>query len=42
MISLSVKNQQDAVPLDFPGLKAAARAVLEGEGVASQGEWDLR
>lgn len=35
MISLSVKNQQESVPLDFQGLKAAARAVLEGEGVAA-------
>lgn len=35
MIALSVKNQQEAVDLDFQGLKAAARAVLEGEGVAA-------
>ncbi len=35
MIALSVKNQQDAVELDFAGLKAAAKAVLEGEGVPS-------
>ena len=35
MIALSIKNQQDAVDLDFQGLKAAARAVLEGEGVAA-------
>ena len=35
MIALSIKNQQEAVPLDFQGLKAAARAVLEGEGIPS-------
>jgi probable rRNA maturation factor len=35
MISVSVKNQQDLVELDFQGLKAAAKAVLEGEGVAA-------
>ena len=35
MISLSVKNQQEAVELDFQGMKAAAKAVLEGEGVPS-------
>jgi len=35
MISLSIKNQQELVELDFPGLKAAAKAVLEGEGIAS-------
>ena len=35
MIALSIKNQQEAVPLDYQGLKAAARAVLEGEGVAA-------
>ena len=33
MIALSVKNQQDLVELDYAGLKAAAQAVLDGEGV---------
>lgn len=33
MLSLSVANPYD-YPLDFPELKAAARAVLEGEGIA--------
>lgn len=33
MISLSIKNQQELVELDFAALKAAAKAVLEGEGV---------
>ncbi len=32
MIAISIKNQQEAVELDFQALKAAARAVLEGEG----------
>ncbi len=35
MISISVKNQQELVELDFASLKLAAKAVLEGEGVAS-------
>lgn len=35
MISVSIANNQDAVEVAFPILKAAARAVLEGEGVAS-------
>ena len=34
MIRVSVASPQEAVPLDYPALKAAARAVLEGEGVA--------
>lgn len=34
MISVSVANRQEAVEIDYPSLKAAARAVLEGEGVA--------
>jgi len=33
MIRVSVASPQDVVPLDYPALKAAARAVLEGEGV---------
>ncbi len=35
MISVSIKNQQELVELDFQGLKAAAKSVLEGEGVAA-------
>lgn len=35
MISISVKNQQELVELDFAVLKAAAKLVLEGEGVSS-------
>ena len=35
MISISIKNQQDLVELDFAGMKAAARIVLEGEGVSA-------
>jgi probable rRNA maturation factor len=35
MIALSVKNQQELVEVDFQGLKAAAKAVLDGEGVTS-------
>ena len=34
MLALSVANPYD-YPLDFAALKAAARAVLEGEGVAA-------
>lgn len=34
MIRVSVASPQEIVPLDYQGLKAAARAVLEGEGVA--------
>jgi probable rRNA maturation factor len=33
MLGVSVANQQERVELDYPRLKAAARAVLEGEGV---------
>lgn len=33
MISVSVHNPQELVELDFPMLKGAARAVLEGEGI---------
>jgi probable rRNA maturation factor len=35
MISVSIHNPQEVVELDFPALKAAARAVLDGEGVAA-------
>jgi probable rRNA maturation factor len=35
MLTLSIKNQQEVVELDFQGLKAAAKAVLEGEGISS-------
>ncbi len=35
MISISVKNQQELVELDFASLKLAAKTVLEGEGVPS-------
>jgi probable rRNA maturation factor len=35
MISVSIKNQQELVELDFQGLKAAAKTVLEGEGVTA-------
>jgi probable rRNA maturation factor len=35
MISVSVHNPQELVELDFQALKAAARVVLEGEGVAA-------
>ena len=34
MIRVSVASPQEIVPLDYQGLKAAARTVLEGEGVA--------
>lgn len=34
MIRVSVASPQELVPLDYQGLKAAARTVLEGEGVA--------
>jgi probable rRNA maturation factor len=34
MIRVSVASPQEVVPLDYQALKAAARAVLEGEGVA--------
>ena len=34
MIRVSVASPQEVVPLDYQGLKAAAKAVLEGEGVA--------
>jgi probable rRNA maturation factor len=34
MIRVSIASPQELVPLDYQGLKAAARAVLEGEGVA--------
>jgi len=33
MVSVSVHNPQEIPDLDYQGLKAAARAVLEGEGV---------
>ena len=33
MFGVSVANQQESVELDYQRLKAAARAVLEGEGV---------
>src|SRR5262245_25750843 len=33
MFGVSVANQQERVELDYQWLKAAARAVLEGEGV---------
>ena len=33
MIRISIASPQEIVPLDYQGLKAAARAVLEGEGV---------
>jgi probable rRNA maturation factor len=33
MIRVSVASPQELVPLDYQGLKAAARTVLEGEGV---------
>jgi len=33
MLGVSVANQQERLDLDYPRLKAAARAVLEGEGV---------
>ena len=33
MISISVKNQQELVDLDFAAIKLAAKTVLEGEGV---------
>lgn len=35
MISISVKNQQELVELDFAALKAAAKIVLEGEGTSA-------
>ncbi len=35
MISLSIKNQQELVELDFAALKGAAKYVLEGEGIKS-------
>src|SRR5688572_12222174 len=35
MLSVSVHNPHEYPDLDFQGLKAAARAVLEGEGVAA-------
>ena len=34
MIRVSVASPQEIVPLDYQGLKAAARTVLEGEGVS--------
>jgi probable rRNA maturation factor len=34
MIRVSVASPQEVVPLDYQALKAAAQAVLEGEGVA--------
>lgn len=34
MIRVSVASPQEVVPLDYQALKAAARAVLEGEGVS--------
>jgi len=34
MIRVSDASPQELVPLDYQGLKAAARTVLEGEGVA--------
>lgn len=34
MIRVSVASPQEVVPLDYQALKAAAKAVLEGEGVA--------
>lgn len=33
MLGVSVANQQERLDLDFQRLKAAARAVLEGEGI---------
>lgn len=33
MIRVSIASPQEVVPLDYQGLKAAARTVLEGEGV---------
>jgi probable rRNA maturation factor len=35
MISISIKNQQELVEIDYAPLKAAAKAVFEGEGVPS-------
>jgi len=35
MISISIKNQQELVEPDFTALKAAAKIVLEGEGVSA-------
>jgi len=35
MISISIKNQQELVEIDYAPLKAAATAVFEGEGVPS-------
>ncbi|HJZ54113.1 MAG TPA: rRNA maturation RNase YbeY [Gemmataceae bacterium] len=34
MIRISVASPQEVIALDYQGLKAAARTVLEGEGVA--------
>jgi probable rRNA maturation factor len=33
MLSISVANQQERLELDYPRIKAVARAVLAGEGV---------
>lgn len=33
MLSVSIANQQTALELDFPRIKAVARAVLQGEGI---------
>lgn len=32
-LSVKIASPQEIVPLDYPALRAAARAVLEGEGV---------
>ena len=34
MIRVAVASLQEIVPLDYPRLKSAAQAVLEGEGIA--------
>lgn len=34
MLSVSIANQQTVMELDFPRIKAVARAVLAGEGIA--------